>query len=75
MSSAFSYKPGKIVNSLKSTVKIFNEDKSVEVIALWDTGATLCCISENVVEQLSLVATGRQESARRRVKVNHWTRI
>lgn len=58
MSSAFSYKPGKIVNSLKSTVKIFNEDKSVEVIALWDTGATLCYISENVVEQLSLVATG-----------------
>lgn len=59
MSSAFRYKPGTIVRSLKSTVTVSSGDKSYEVIALWDTGATSCCVSEDVVEKLSLIATGK----------------
>lgn len=59
MSSAFRYKPGAIVKTLNSTVTISNGDKSMEEVALWDTGATICCVSENVINQLSLVATGK----------------
>lgn len=59
MSSAFRYKLGAIVKTLNSTVTISNGDKSMEEVALWDTGATICCVSENVINQLSLVATGK----------------
>lgn len=59
MTNAFRYKPGSIVKTLKSTVTISNGDKSITEVALWDTGATLCCVSENVIKQLSLVATGK----------------
>lgn len=59
MSSAFRYKPGAIVKTLNSTVTISNGDKSMREVALWDTGATICCVSENVINQLSLVATGK----------------
>ena len=59
MSNAFRYKPGTIVKTLKSTVTISSGDNSTKAIALWDTGATLCCVSEDVVKQLSLVATGK----------------
>lgn len=59
MANAFRYKPGAIVNRLKTTVTISTNDKSMKVVALWDTGATLCCVSEDVVNQLSLIATGK----------------
>lgn len=59
MSSAFRYKPGAIVKTLKSTVTISSGNESMKEVALWDTGATLCCVSENVIKQLSLVATGK----------------
>lgn len=59
MSSAFRYKPGAIVKTLNSTVTISNGNKSMKEVALWDTGATICCVSENVINQLSLVATGK----------------
>lgn len=58
MASAFRYKPGSIVKALKSNVKISYGGKSIDVIALWDTGATTCCVSEDVVKKLSLVSTG-----------------
>lgn len=59
MANAFRYKPGKIVNALKSTVTISYSGQSIDVVALWDTGATMCCISEDVVKKLSLPITGQ----------------
>lgn len=47
-----------IHNALKSSVKIHFNNDSVEVLALWDTGATSSCISEGVASQLKLVPTG-----------------
>lgn len=59
MSSAFRYKPGAIVKTLKSTVTVSSGSESEEVVALWDTGATICCVSEYVVRKLSLTPTGK----------------
>lgn len=59
MANAFRYRPGGIVKKLKSTVTISSGSGSCDVVALWDTGATVCCISEDVVNQLSLVASGQ----------------
>lgn len=55
---AFVVKSNAIMNSLKANVVISCDEKSVEVIALWDTGATNSCISMDVVENLGLVVTG-----------------
>jgi len=59
MANAFRYKPGKIVDCLKSTVNISFNDKNIDVVALWDTGATTCCVSEYVIKKLALVASGK----------------
>lgn len=59
MANAFRYKPGTIVDTLKSTVTISCGDQTTKVIALWDTGATICCVSEDVVKALSLIPTGK----------------
>lgn len=59
MAKAFRYKHDIIVDSLKTNIKVSYGEKSTDVIALWDTGATLCCVSEDVVKQLSLIPTGK----------------
>ena len=59
MANAFRYKPGIIVNALKSPITISSSGKDTEVVALWDTGATICCVSQDVINTLSLVPTGK----------------
>lgn len=58
MASAFVKHEKSICNKLKSIVSIHYEGKSIETIALWDTGATNSCISKDVVKDLGLIATG-----------------
>lgn len=58
MASAFTIKESVIKDTLKSKVTIHCDGRSIEVVALWDTGATASCISEEVVADLNLVATG-----------------
>lgn len=57
--SAFTTSFDGIARQLKNEVTIYCEDKSIQVTAIWDTGATISCISTHVVEQLSLIATGK----------------
>ena len=47
-----------IRSTLKSTVVLFSGDKKMEVVALWDTGATNSHVSHDVVNQLQLITTG-----------------
>lgn len=42
----------------KSVVK--NNDDIYEAKTLWDTGATISCISHDVVQKLNLVSTGKR---------------
>ena len=58
MADAFTIKGTSIKNSLRSKVFIHYNGESIEETALWDTGATLSCISESVIEKLKLVETG-----------------
>lgn len=56
---AFTFKyPGR-VNQLKTQVDIFYNGKAVSGVALWDTGATGSCISDQKVKDLELVPTGK----------------
>ena len=48
-----------IAQQLNNEVTIYCEDKSIQVNAIWDTGATTSCISTHVVDKLSLIATGK----------------
>lgn len=57
---AFTTKNDIISNRLLSEVEVFANDKKYKTVALWDTGATGTCISDDVVKNLDLVATGRQ---------------
>lgn len=50
-----------ISNTLINQVDIIYNSKTINVRALWDTGATSSCISHDVVDQLSLVPTGMIE--------------
>lgn len=59
--SAFASKANCIANKLINKVKIISGEKNLEVYALWDTGATGTCISENVQRDLGLVAISRQK--------------
>ena len=59
MASAFVSKGNTIQKDLRSNVTILSGDKSLVVIALWDTGATNSCISMDVVKKLELVSTGK----------------
>ena len=59
MANAFRYKPGVIVDALKSPITISCSGKDTKVVALWDTGATICCGSEDGIKTLSLVPTGK----------------
>lgn len=49
-----------ILTQLKSTVSVLYNDSSIDVVALWDTGATVTCISSNIVSKLGLSATGKK---------------
>lgn len=58
---AFTTKSGSgILIQLKNKVSVFNGSSSSEFIALWDTGASVTCISSDVVTRLGLVATGKK---------------
>ena len=57
---AFTIKYKCLSKSLRSTVTIKYGDKSIEAIALWDTGATGTCISKDVVNKLCLTSLGKQ---------------
>ena len=59
MSNAFTVKYKNIKNKLLTDIEISCGGKSIKSIALWDTGATSCCISKEVVDGLSLIATGK----------------
>lgn len=58
---AFVVRSDCIRNCLKANVTISCGDKTMEVPALWDTGATNSCISMDVVESLELIETGKIE--------------
>ena len=45
-------------NKLKTAISISNGSSSITGTALWDTGATISCVSEVVAQQLNLVPTG-----------------
>lgn len=46
-------------NNLHSDAVIRYNDSSLKVKALWDTGATSSCISDQVVSSLGLITTGK----------------
>ena len=58
--SAFTLSNTGLCKRLKTKVTIKCEGKTVETIALWDTGATGSCISSDIVTKLSLIPTGRK---------------
>ena len=55
---AFTCKYDGLVSQLKNKVQVLHEDNEITEDALWDTGATITCISKAVAEKLSLVPTG-----------------
>ena len=55
---AFRFSYTKVVDSLKTKVTIEVNGRKKEVVALWDTGANCCAVSEDVVKDLSLIKTG-----------------
>ena len=57
--SAFTTYGDGLLRQLSNEVTIRCEDKDLHVKAVWDTGATSSCISNHVVEELSLIATGK----------------
>lgn len=59
MSSAFTIGYKNVMNKLLTEIEIIYNDASMKTVALWDTGATNCCISKEVVNELSLIATGK----------------
>lgn len=61
MASAFIIKQENLRDSLKSMVTISYKGASMNVVALWDTGATGSCIAMDVVEQLKLERMGFQK--------------
>ena len=59
MGSAFTVQYKKIENTLHTTIEINANGKSIKGVALWDTGATACCISHRAAVQLGLISTGK----------------
>lgn len=57
---AFTTKAGRIIRCLKNQARISSGNNAMDVIALWDTGATGTCISSDVVSDLSLTPTGKK---------------
>ena len=59
MGSAFTVKYKGIMKKLITDIEITYNGNTMKTVALWDTGATDCCISKQVANTLSLVATGK----------------
>lgn len=57
--NAFTCKWKGFIRHLRTDVVISTGDKVLNGIALWDTGATSSCISQNVINKMCLIATGR----------------
>ena len=57
---AFTTKSSGLLGKLANMVDILYSDKTVSVLALWDTGATATCISTDVVEVLGLIPIGKR---------------
>ncbi len=57
--SAFTSRFPGMSNRLTNEVCITVDEKDMSVTALWDTGATNSCISEEVVTNLGLIPTGK----------------
>lgn len=53
--SAFTTKNVNISNRLVNKATVFANGKTMEALALWDTGATNTCISEEMIKELSLI--------------------
>lgn len=49
-----------ILNRLINIATISNAGNTIQAIALWDTGATCTCISNEVVGKLGLIPTGKK---------------
>ncbi len=58
---AFVYKYPVLSPKLISTVQVSHNNRMKEVSALWDTGATVTCVSMELAKELSLVPTGMRE--------------
>lgn len=56
---AFTTKNNGLAKSLRNEATISFNGKSITIPALWDTGATISCISMDVVSKLALVPTGK----------------
>jgi len=58
--TAFTVKYNGIAHQLITKVNVFNpiDNRSIEVKALWDTGATSTCITKRIVNDLGLQQTG-----------------
>lgn len=56
--SAFRFSYNSVVDSLKTMVTVESNGQKLNVIALWDTGANCCAISEKVAQTLQLVKSG-----------------
>ena len=61
--NAFTSQANGLANKLISKITLVNGDKSIDGKGQWDTGATTTCISEQVVKDLSLIASGRAQIA------------
>ena len=59
--SAFTNLYEHISTRLINVSEIYCNENSIKVKSLWDTGATISCISKKVVTELSLIPFGRQE--------------
>lgn len=59
MGSSFTVSYDEILKRLKSDVTIQYNGKFDTVTALWDTGATITCISEELARKLSMIPTGQ----------------
>ncbi len=57
---AFTTKYSGIARQLRNDVQVSCNGKTHQFVALWDTGADHTCISDDVVEQLSLEPTGEK---------------
>lgn len=57
---AFTYRYSSLVRQLRSEIDICANNKQYRDIALWDTGASGTCISMKVVNELSLISTGKE---------------
>lgn len=60
--SAFTTGPSdRIERSLRNMARVSMMDKAAHVPAVWDTGATCSCVSEQVVKELGLIPTGKTQ--------------